>query len=98
MSGSENQEYSIVIRSSRVTREIDRLPNSDRIRIDAALLSLSENPRRQGALRVQGSSMYRFRVGNFRILYRIDDSARSIVLGAVRRRNEGTYRGIGRLF
>ena len=97
MRGSENQEYSIVIRSSRVTREIGRLPNSDRRRIDSALRSLSENPRRQGALRLQGG-MYRFRVGNFRILYRIDDSARSIVLGAVRRRNEGTYRGIERLF
>ena len=97
MSDSENQEYSIVIRSNRVKREIDRLPNSDRRRIDAALRSLSENPRRQGALRLRGNT-YRFRIGNFRILYRIDDSARSVVLGAVRRRNEGTYRGIERLF
>lgn len=96
MSDSESQEYSIVIRSNRVKREIDRLPNSDRRRIDAALRSLSENPRR-GALRLRDNT-YRFRVGNFRILYRIDDSARSVVLGAVRRRNEGTYRGIERLF
>ncbi len=97
MSDAERQEYRIVVRGGRVAREMERLPGSDHRRVVAALRSLSENPRRRGVIRLRGNT-YRFRVGDFRIIYRINDSARSVVIGAVRRRNEGTYRDFRRLF
>ena len=97
MSGSARQEYSVVIRGRRVARELDRLPESEHRRVIAALRELGENPRRQGVVRLQGN-IHRFRVGNYRIIYSIDDTDRVVVVGAVRRRNEGTYRDIERLF
>jgi mRNA interferase RelE/StbE len=45
-----------------------------------------------------GPAMYRLRRGNWRIIYRIYDSERLILVGAVRRRNERTYREVERLF
>ena len=97
MSASEEPGYRIVIPSSRVARELDRLSNSDYQRIRAALDSLSNDPRARSSIRLQ-ANIYRVRVGNFRIIYSVDDSARSVILGAVRRRNEGTYRDVRRLF
>lgn len=97
MSGSARQEYSVVLRRRQVARELDRLPESEYGRVATALRELGENPRRQGVVRLRGS-LHRFRVGNYRIIYRIDDRTRTVVVGAVRRRNEGTYRDIERLF
>ena len=97
MSASEVPGYRVVIPSSRVARELDRLSDSDYQRIRAALDSLSDNPRAHSSVRLQ-ANIYRVRVGNFRIIYSVDDSARTVILGAVRRRNEGTYRDVRRLF
>ena len=97
MSGSARQGYSVVLRRRQVARELDRLPEREYGRVAAALRELGENPRRQGVVRLQGN-IHRFRVGNYRIIYRIDDATRTVVVGAVRRRNEGKYRDIERLF
>ena len=40
----------------------------------------------------------RIRVGRYRVIYRIDDSRRIVDIGGIRRRTEGTYRGIRDLF
>lgn len=97
MNGSARQGYSVVFRRRRAARDLDRLPEPEYGRVAAALRELGENPRRQGVARLQGN-IHRFRVGNYRIIYRIDDTTRTVVIGAVRRRNEGTYRDIERLF
>ena len=36
---------------------------------------------------------YRLRVGDYRILYDVDDAAKRVILIAIRRRSEKTYRG-----
>jgi len=38
------------------------------------------------------------RVGDFRLIYLLDEDKKRIDVGAIRRRSEGTYRGIKRLF
>ena len=97
MSGSARQEYSVVIRGRRVARELDHLPEPEHRRVVTALRELGENPRRQGVVRLRGN-IHRYRVGNYRIIYSIDDTDRVVVIGAVRRRNEGKYRDVERLF
>ena len=97
MNYSARQEYSVVLRRRRVARDLDRLPEPDHGRVIAALRELGENPRRQGVVKLQGN-IHRYRVGNYRIIYSIDDTNRVVVVGAVRRRNEGTYRDVERLF
>ncbi|MBI4351244.1 MAG: type II toxin-antitoxin system RelE/ParE family toxin [Elusimicrobia bacterium] len=82
-------------------RELSRLDRGLLLRIKEAVDSLGENPRPQGKkvkalrppLRVSlFLAQYRIRVGDYRILYDIDDSARKVILLALRRRSEKTYR------
>ena len=82
-------------------KELSRLGRPDLLRIKEAIDSLSENPRPQGkkikALRppIHISlfvAQYRIRVGNYRVLYDIDDTMHRVILLAIRRRSEKTYR------
>jgi len=82
-------------------RELSRLDRPALQRIKAAIDSLAENPRPQGkkikALRppIHISlfvAQYRIRVGDYRILYDIDDRAGRVILLAIRRHSEKTYR------
>ena len=55
-------------------------------RLDAAFEKLSENPRRQGAEKMSGfDNRYRFRTGDYRIVYRIADATAIVVRVAHRR-------------
>ena len=56
--------------------------------------ALSRDPRPPGALTLTGSSLWRLRVGDVRIVYAIDDTARVVVILRVARRNESTYRRV----
>jgi mRNA interferase RelE/StbE len=59
-------------------REIDRLPRTLQRRIAAALSRVQTDPRGQGTVKLSGTkSTYRVRVGDWRIIYEIDDSAKS---------------------
>lgn len=59
----------------RARREFDRLREDLRRRVVAALLVLAENPRPPKCKRLAGAlrDYYRVRVGNFRIIYAIED-------------------------
>lgn len=82
-------------------KELSKLDRGLLLRIKGAVDSLADNPRPQGKkikalrppLRVsQFLAQYRIRVGDYRILYDIDDTARKVILLALRRRSEKTYR------
>lgn len=60
-------------------RAVARLPRSMRARIGDRLARLAENPRPPGSVKLSGSAHYRVRVGDYRILYAIEDN-RLIVL------------------
>ena len=58
-------------------------------RFDDALSKLTENPRRMGAEKMAGyDHRYRFRVGDFRIVYEIHDAILLVVILAVGDRKE----------
>lgn len=68
--------------SKRAYKYIDRLDQKTKKRISDQLLMLSENPRRPelNIKKLQGdSSLYRLRIGNYRILYSIEDEILVIV-------------------
>ena len=78
-------------------RDIERLkrraPRQDFEGLSAAIRSLSEEPRPRGVRKLKGAeAVYRIRVGNYRIVYRVLDNERIVELVEVARRNEGTYR------
>lgn len=64
--------YQVLIKQS-AEKELDGLSGQLRDRIVRKLLALEENPRPQGVKKLQGGNIYRLRVGNYRILYGIED-------------------------
>ncbi len=84
--------YKIEFLDRRVERELDRVPEPDFSRVAAALLKLEAVPRPPGCLKLHGLDGWRIRVGNWRIIYHINDANAVITIVAVKRRCEDTYR------
>ena len=60
-------------------------------RVHAAIEQLSQNPRPKGVKKLKGEvDFYRIRVGNYRILYEINDAAKIIIIERVMSR-ENAY-------
>ena len=57
---------------------MDALPKSIFTGVSKAILSLESSPRPHGCQKLRGRIEYRLRVGSYRVLYIIDDSARTI--------------------
>ena len=53
-----------------------------------ALLKLAFNPRPSGCKKLVGEEGYRIRAGDYRILYRIDDTAKKIFIYRIKHRRE----------
>jgi len=77
-----------------VERDLSRLPKHILSRIDAAILSLANQPRPQGVIKLAGAkNLYRIRVSDWRIVYEIRDASQIIEIQIVAHRRE-VYRGI----
>ncbi|MBI2192450.1 MAG: type II toxin-antitoxin system RelE/ParE family toxin [Planctomycetes bacterium] len=79
--------YQILIKSS-AEKELDALPKQTRGRIAQRLLMLETNPRSPGVKKLQGKETYRLRVGDYRVLYTIDDKGERVVIYSVGHRRE----------
>lgn len=69
-------------------RSLAKVQGADRRRIEAALLMLAAEPRPPAARRLVGSDVWRVRVGNYRILYAIDDGRLVVLVVTVGHRRE----------
>ena len=67
-----NKTYSVVVTDS-VRKLILKLPTGISTRIENSLLQLQENPRPAGCKKLKGRNGYRIRVGDYRIIYEIED-------------------------
>lgn len=58
----------------RAIKSIAKLPRKEQLRVRAAIDILAENPRPPGCVALAGEdSVYRVRVGDYRILYEVTD-------------------------
>ena len=73
---------------SHSQKDLDDLPSKTFSRIKDAILTLAQNPRPHGSQKLTNSEGYRVRVGDYRILYRIDDKAKEIYVYRVKHRRE----------
>ena len=72
---------------SSARREFLALSPGIQRRIDAHLLMLPEEPRPRGAKGLKGHArLHRIRVGEYRVVYEIDDAARVVTVTRVRLR------------
>jgi mRNA interferase RelE/StbE len=72
-------------------KEIADLPKADCRRVVAKIQLLARDPRPHGREKLSGAEKYRVRQGDYRILYEIRDSARSVTVVKIGHRRE-TYR------
>jgi mRNA interferase RelE/StbE len=54
-------------------KQLELLPNSDYLAVKSKIISLSQNPRPPGYIKLKGRQGYRVRQGNHRIIYDIFD-------------------------
>jgi mRNA interferase RelE/StbE len=78
--------------SRSAARAFERAPKTERARLGRAIDALSKNPRPSGKLvkAIQGSNdaFLRLRVGNYRLMYEINDPDRIVlVLGIIHRKD-----------
>jgi len=82
-------KYTISFKST-ASKEISRLPKPVVKRVVKAIDNLAQNPRPDGVKKIKGSdeNLYRIRVGDYRILYIIDDVIRVVNVNKVGHRKE----------
>lgn len=80
--------YRIVIKRS-AERDLRRLPRPLFLRINQAILALANDPRPTGTRKLKGAlEGWRLRVGDFRILFQVDDSVRVVTIVRVQHRRD----------
>lgn len=81
--------YRLLIKSS-AAKEIEAVAQKkDRQRIVSRIRSLAENPRPSGSEKLSGlRDRYRIRVGDFRVIYSIEDKVQEVLIVRVAHRKE----------
>jgi mRNA interferase RelE/StbE len=71
------------------SKELKKLESIQQTHLNVAIDALADNPRPLGAIKMKGSpSSYRIRVGDYRIIYRIEDDVLLITVIKVAHRRE----------
>lgn len=81
-------KYSVEIKHS-AQKELDALDNNLFNRIDRKILALAENPRPPGCRKLKGyKHQWCIRLGNWRVVYHIDDVAKHIAITRIAHRRD----------
>jgi len=71
-------DYKLTI-AARASKDLSALPSALARRADAAILALAHEPRPNGVKKLRGErTLWRVRVGDYRIVYSIDDKSRIV--------------------
>ena len=81
------------VRLRRVAqKQLDKITGQDYQNIAEAISALEQEPRPRGVKKLAESGLWRIRVGQYRVVYSIDDMERVVIVVRVARRTEDTYR------
>jgi mRNA interferase RelE/StbE len=88
--------YSVEV-APKAEAQIKALPKAEAKRIVAKLAQLAADPRPAKSEQLSGSPPFRrVRVGDYRIIYAVDDSATTVIVARVRHRKDA-YRDLNSL-
>ena len=73
-------------------KELDALLGQDYEAVAKAISALEQEPRPPRVKKLAESGLWRIRVGQYRIVYAINDEAQLVTLVRVARRREDTYK------
>ena len=77
-----------VLLQPRARKEFLALPPDIARKIAQAFHTLEQNPRSHQSIKLSGGEGYRLRVGDYRILYDIDDPAKRVSVYRIKHRRE----------
>jgi mRNA interferase RelE/StbE len=80
--------HSLEIKQS-AQKELDALDETLFNRIDRKILGLADNPRPAGSKKLRGyKDQWRIRIGDYRVIYTIDNTAKTVTVTHVAHRRE----------
>ncbi|MDP9341127.1 MAG: type II toxin-antitoxin system RelE/ParE family toxin [Actinomycetota bacterium] len=77
----------LVLASPTAQRDFGRLPPGVKERIRAAMIALADDPRGQSE-KLASEDAYRERVGDYRVAFRVDDSAQEVLVTRIKHRGD----------
>ena len=80
-------KYEVYFKPS-AEKELYRLGSGLIQHILSKIEDLSLNPRMRGTIKLKGNISYRYRIGDYRIIYEIDDYKRTISIFKIRHRKD----------
>ncbi len=84
--------YKIELRR-KAQRSLDRLPKDDFNAVIEAVKDLGNTPRPKGVEKIKTAGLWRVRQGDYRIVYSIDDSQKTVIILRIGHRRE-IYRSL----
>lgn len=80
--------YSLEIKHS-AQKELDALDDALFARVDVKILTLANNPRPASCKKLRGlKDQWRIRIGDYRVVYTVDDAAKTVTVMHVAHRRE----------
>jgi mRNA interferase RelE/StbE len=79
--------YAVVLKAS-AERELQDLPARLHDRMVERLASLSGVPRPRGSKKLHGVEAYRLRIGDYRVLYEVDDRRQRVTVYSIGHRRD----------
>jgi len=79
--------YSLAVRP-RARRQLRALPDEMRTRVASEIDALSTDPRPYGAEKLSGTLLWRIRIGDYRVVYAVDDAERVVTVVRIGHRRE----------
>ncbi len=87
VTGPARTEYEVRLQPT-AAREYRRLQGPLQNRVRIAIDALGSNPRPVGAVKLAGRDDYRVRVGEYRLVYAVDDAERLVIVARIAHRRE----------
>ena len=84
--------YKIELRR-KAQRSLDRLPRGDFDAVINVIKKLADSPRPRGIEKIKSAGLWRIRQGDYRIIYSIDDSQKTVAILRIGHRRE-IYRSL----
>jgi mRNA interferase RelE/StbE len=80
--------YRVLLRPA-ADRDLSKLPSDIRSRLTDVLFTLESDPRPPGVTKLTGSaSLWRIRVGDYRVIFEIDDPAQIVLVLRIAHRRD----------
>jgi mRNA interferase RelE/StbE len=80
-------EYTVLILPS-AEKQLNKLPNAIATRIEDKMMELEQDPRPPGCKKLRGRYAWRIRIGDYRVIYEINDGQLLVTVITIGHRRE----------